>query len=282
MAREEKASDHTDIVHVGLDEVWHVDCRVPLAEMPANCVDLTLADPPYESHMHNAKAGARGRKLRSDGYVEMQMLDFASIEPIRAEVAREIVRVTSGWALIFCTPEGIAPWRDALEAAGAKYKRACFWAKPDCAPQFNGQGPAMGVEAFVAVWCGKGVARWNGGGRRNWFEYPCNPPERDGRHPTEKPVALLADLISLFSQPGAMVLDPFAGSGSTGVAALRTGRRFKLFEQARAYFEVAVQRCEWERAAASKLERAAGRARVQTPTQRKAAPVPLFDGGEQP
>src|SRR5690606_12669276 len=145
-------------------------------------------------------------------------VDFGSIEDIREEVACEIARVCAGWALVFCTPEGIAPWRDAFESSDVRYKRACFWVKPDSAPQFNGQGPAMAVEPFVAVWCGKGPSRWNGGGKRNFWTFGTNAPIRDGRHPTEKPVDLMTALLADFTQPGDLVLDPFMGSGTTGVA----------------------------------------------------------------
>lgn len=216
------------------------DCLDVLAGMEPDSVDCTLGDPPYEQHMHVSKAEARG--LRLDGYASPQPVDFESIEPIRLPAAKEIVRVTRGWALVFCTPEGIAPWRDAFEAAGARYKRACFWHKPDSAPQFNGQGPAMAVEAFVAVWCGKGHSRWNGGGKRNLWTYGTNAPFRDGRHPTEKPVDLIAHLISDFTEPDALVLDPFMGSGTTGVACQLTKRRFIGIEVQPHWYQVALER----------------------------------------
>ena len=206
--------------------IEETDCIKAMAAMDADSVDLTLTDPPYEEVMHAAKSVPAARRLRVDSGPELKPLDFGAIGPIRLETAREIVRITRGWALVFCTPEGIAAWRDAFELAGAKYKRACFWIKPDSAPQMNGQGPAFAVEPFVAVWCGSGYSRWNGGGRRNWWKCPTNGPWRDGRHPTEKPSALMADLCLHFSNRGSLVFDPFAGSGSTGVGALKSRRCF--------------------------------------------------------
>ncbi|MDR7035248.1 site-specific DNA-methyltransferase [Mesorhizobium sp. BE184] len=221
------------------------DCLQVMPVLADKSVDCVLADPPYENHMHVGKDETehpRGRKIRNDGYVEMKMLDFTSIEPIRQNAANEIVRVCSGWALVFCTPEGIAPWRDAFEAAGARYKRACFWVKPDSAPQFNGQGPAMAVEAFVAVWCGRGHSRWNGGGKRNYWTYGTNAPFRDGRHPTEKPVDLISNLIIDFTQADDVILDPFMGSGTTGVACGLTRRQFIGIEALPHWFQVAIER----------------------------------------
>ena len=63
-------------------------------------------------------------------------------------------------------------------------------------------------------------------------------------HPTVKPVALVADAIRDCSKPGQIVLDPFGGSGSTLIAAERTGRRARLIEYDPAYCDVIVQRFE--------------------------------------
>lgn len=205
-------------------------------------VHHVITDPPYEDHMHVAKAGARG--IRTDGYASPKPLDFESITGIRDIAAGRMALAASGWIIAFCTPEGIAPWRDALEAVGARYKRACFWHKPDAAPQFNGQGPAMAVEAFVTAWNGDGHAKWNGGGRRNLFTHMTNNSERSGEHPAEKPLALMREIIELFTNPGEEILDPFAGSGSTGVAAIQTGRKFVGIERDEKYFDAACRRLE--------------------------------------
>jgi site-specific DNA-methyltransferase (adenine-specific) len=69
-----------------------------------------------------------------------------------------------------------------------------------------------------------------------------NEREAGGRHPTQKPEALLRELIHLFSMPGQTVLDPFMGSGSTGAAAISLGRRFVGVERDAAFFEVAKAR----------------------------------------
>lgn len=63
-------------------------------------------------------------------------------------------------------------------------------------------------------------------------------------HPTEKPVGLLANLISSVTKPGDLILDPFAGSGSTLVAAKKTGRRFIGIELDDEYFSTAQRRIE--------------------------------------
>ena len=225
-------------------EIWLGDCRSCIEQIGA--VDHVLMDPPYEAHMHAAKRGKKTfgaqRKIRTDGHANPPPVDFSSIDGLREVVVKPLVSLCSGWFVAFCTPEGIAPWRDAIEAAGARYKRACFWTKPDSAPQFNGQGPAFAVEPFVTAWCGTGVSRWNGGGRRNWFTHPTNQPDREGTHPTEKPVPLMSEIVGLFTSAGQKILDPFMGAGTTGVAAVRAGRQFAGIEIDPKYFAIAARR----------------------------------------
>jgi site-specific DNA-methyltransferase (adenine-specific) len=81
---------------------------------------------------------------------------------------------------------------------------------------------------------------WNGNKyKSNVFEYK---KEYNGEHPTQKPVLLLEDLIKTFSNENDLVVDLTMGSGSTGVAAIRTGRRFVGIEKDPKYFEIAVSR----------------------------------------
>lgn len=76
------------------------------------------------------------------------------------------------------------------------------------------------------------------------IEFPI--VERNKLHPSQKPVELMQYLVRTYSQPGQTVLDNTMGSGSTGVAALREGRRFIGMEKDPTYFEVAVKRIESE------------------------------------
>lgn len=227
-------------------------CRLILGDclsVDLGPVDHVVSDPPYEEVMHNAKSGARGRKsygskrrIRIDGNADPKPLNFSSIDAIRADVVALCERVSGGWVLLFCTPEGVGRWADEINKSRLKYKRACTWVKPDCTPQLNGQGPAMGAENFVCAWAGAGRARWNAGGKRGVYTHNVNPPDRHGGHPTEKPWRLMVELLDDFTCPGETVLDPFMGSGTTGVACVKTGRSFVGVERDPDYFEIACER----------------------------------------
>tara|TARA_R100000700_G_scaffold15268_1_gene21215 strand:+ start:97 stop:840 length:744 start_codon:yes stop_codon:yes gene_type:complete len=204
-------------------------------------VDHIVTDPPYEAIMHRAKTGA-ARRIRIDGRTDIKSLDFDCINDIRDDVAGLIADVCDGWSLIFCTPEGVGRWADAINATTAKYKRACIWVKPDSTPQLNGQGPGMGYENVIASWCGSGYSRWNAGGKRGVYTHLTNPKDRHGVHPTEKPLRLMKELLADFTNEGDLVCDPFMGSGTTGVACAQMGRKFVGVELNRNYFDIAVKR----------------------------------------
>lgn len=212
-----------------------------LAVLPGlDPVDHFISDLPYEAITHAAKnAGAVGR---TDGGVDLKALDFDAVDAIRGDVVRLAADLTRGWFIAFCTSEGVRPWADEINASPMRYKRACGWVKPDATPQLNGQGPAAWGEFFVAAWAGTGHARWNAGGKRGVYTHLTNGPGRTGGHPTEKPWLLMRDILHDFTRPGEMVLDPFMGSGTTLVAALRTGRRAVGVEVNPDYFELAVAR----------------------------------------
>lgn len=228
MSRIERIGPH--VLHLG-------DCREILPTLGK--VGAVITDPPYEAEAHSEK-----RRSRIDGVPQIAQLPFAAITTdVRDFISHWSSASCDGWFLGFCQAEAVSTWRDSLEAAGARYKRAMVWCKPDSAPQFNGQMPAQGYESMALAWCGTGHSEWNGGGRRGFFVIPQGA-NRFGGHPTEKPLPLMQELISLFSSISSVVLDPFMGSGTTGVACAKMGRTFIGIEIDEKYFDIACRRVE--------------------------------------
>lgn len=223
---------------IGDCTLYLADCLQLMPELGE--VDAVITDPPYETELHKAV----GRIRRKDGQEVRKDLVFAAVNETRAETARKIVAASRGWAVIFCLAEGVRAWRDELQAAKAKWDTTLAWVKPDAMPRMNGQGAARGFECAATVWCGKGYRKWNGGGKRGVYTHQIKSSTRDGRHPTEKPLGLMLDLVRDYTEPGALVMDPFLGSGTTGLACARLGRRFIGIERDPAYFEVARERIQ--------------------------------------
>lgn len=226
---------------IGNCELYLGDC---LEVMPTlGNVDHIISDPPYEDTLHQSK-NSLVRRLRTDKGPSLKGLDFNSIDLIRNDVVLNAETICDGWVIVFCTVEGVARWADVINPSSIKYKRACFWVKPDCTPQLNGQGPAQGAECFVCSWNGKGHAKWNAGGKRGVYTHNTNSKMRDGRHPTEKPVSLMTELLNDFTNDDDTILDPFMGSGTTGVACAKLGRKFIGIELDENYFNIACERIE--------------------------------------
>jgi site-specific DNA-methyltransferase (adenine-specific) len=196
--------------------------------------DHVIADPPFESEAHT-----RTRRTRAylEGRAPYAAIDFA---PITSVQRRLFGRMRCQWLLIFAQAEAVGRYQALL---GTKYKRGVVWWKRDGAPQFTGDRPAMGYESIVCAWCQPGRSAWNAGGKRGIYEYlvRANEPRL---HPTQKPLALMRALVRDFTKPGELVLDPFMGSGTTGVACLEEGRRFLGIEQDPRYFATACARLQ--------------------------------------
>lgn len=205
------------------------DALALLASLPDASVDAVVTDPPYDARTH---AGAR--TMRS-GVVSGAGINFAPLAGLA--FVPEMLRAARRWVVAFCTIEDVGAYRDASAAA---WVRAGFWRKPDAIPQLTGDRPAMGGEA-VAIMHRPGRKRWNGGGHHAFWT--CGVDRSKRAHPTQKPLALMQELVRLFTDRGDVILDPFAGSGTTGVAALMKGRRVILCERVPEYAEIARQRC---------------------------------------
>jgi site-specific DNA-methyltransferase (adenine-specific) len=224
------------------------DCRLILGDcleiLPTlGKVDAVVTDPPYSSLVHDTR-GRRGGDLRKDGGPELSRISFDSIDVIQDRVASLVCAHNTGWFLAFSDIFALPGWREAVLSHGGKSKSVCLWVKPDCAPQFNGQKPATAFECIGVFWCGTGFSKWNGGGSRGLYTHNTNGPLRHGEHPTEKPISLMSELVGLFSNAGQTILDPFMGSGTTGVACVNLGRKFIGIEIEPKYFDIACRRIE--------------------------------------
>lgn len=202
-----------------------------LAAMADAAVDVTITDAPYDDRTHagvvTATTHARGR--RGDD-VRAVSLGF---DPL-ANVAwwGDALRVTRRWCLTFCAVEMVGDYR---RVAPDAWVRAGLWVRTNAMAQMSGDRPGQGAEG-VAIAHPKGRKRWNGGGHPAvWMDdLPRGvhaSAEEPRLHPTQKPLRLMRELVRLFSDPGEVIADWHAGSGTTGVAALLEGRRVILVER---------------------------------------------------
>lgn len=148
--------------------------------------------------------------------------------------------MTRRWALVFSDAETIHRWRAQLVDAGMRYVRTGAWVKLDPMPQFSGDRPSVGFEPCTITHA-QGAMRWNGGGMPATWRYGTVKTDRPD-HPCPKPLPLMIELLTLFTDSGETILDPFAGSGTTLVAAKQLGRKAIGIELSEAYCKTAVER----------------------------------------
>lgn len=221
----------TRVEHIGNATLYLGRCEDVLPTL--GVVDVTLTDPPYSERTHK---GARGRGATTGG--AHILIDFAHFDDAQfLTAARSIVEATRRWVVMTCDPE------HAFSAgrAGLPVIRLGAWTKADPAPQFTGDRPGTGWEP-VLILHREGKKHWNGGGKPAVWHTQI--VKNDGLHPTQKPLTLIAQWVCQFSDPNELILDPFMGSGTTGVAALSHGRRFIGIEREPRYFDIACKRID--------------------------------------
>lgn len=228
------------------------DCLDPATGLASlESVDHVITDPPYGEEAHTlqrrfkrqgvsgAASGAVDRRLLENGSLNFSSLDFASLD----FASRQFARIAKRWVVVFCQVEQTHDWRTQMKQYGLDYVRTGVWIKPDGQPQYTGDRPGMGYESLV-ICHPPGRKKWNGGGRHGVWRFNKIGPEDVDRtgHQTQKPMLLMEKLVSDFSSPGDLICDPFMGSGTTGVACIKLGRRFIGWEKDPKYFEIARKR----------------------------------------
>lgn len=219
--------------------VLEADCSEVLPMLPERSVDHIITDPPYGEHVHNLQRrvmtgphrqfarqrGGTGKDLKYHGNPIAAPLGFAPLSgALREKVAGEVARIARRWIITKSDMEGVGLWRDAYLAAGARWIRFGVWWKENAQPQLTGDRPGQGVEGLAIAHAAGGRCRWNAGGKHGRWMHPVatdrnNTGERV--HTTQTPISLWLELLENFTDPGELVLDPFMGSGSLGVACLR-------------------------------------------------------------
>jgi len=216
------------------------DCRLVLGDcievMPTlGKVDAVISDPPYGEEDTHAKH--LSTVTLRDGTPARQALGFSGInqDDMKSIVALWL-SICRGWVVFTCE------WKfcKILDDAGSLI-RFGIWRKPDGAPQFTGDRPGTGWEA-VAICHNKGRKRWNGGGKHGFWTWPKG--QNNSGHPTGKPLGLFSDFIIDFTNKNETILDPYMGSGTTGVACVNLHRKFIGIEIEPKYFDIACKRID--------------------------------------
>lgn len=261
------------ITPLPLDEVLEGDCVELMGRLPAACIDLVFADPPYNLQLTTDLW--RPNSTRVEGVAD----DWDRFESVEAydsftrgwlAAARRVLK-PDGTLWVIGTYHNIHRVGSILMDLGYWILNEVVWIKPNPMPQMRGVRFCNAHETMVwarprrtAPRCTLNYRGMKAGNedvqmRSDWEIPVCGGSERrriEGRkaHSTQKPEALLHRVIASSSRRGDLVLDPFCGTGTTAAVAKRLGRRFITIDRDPGYVALARERVALERPPREGLE----------------------------
>ena len=188
-----------------------------LRALAAESVDLVITDPAYESLEKHRAVGTTTRLKHSKASSNdwFNIFPNARFGELFAEIYRVLAPDTHFYLL--CDAETMFVAKPEAEKAGFKFWKPLVWDK-----RTIGMGYHYRARYELILFFEKGKRRLNDLGIADIIEVP----RIRGGYPAEKPVEVAEVLIGQSTEPAQMVVDPFMGSGSVGVAAVKLGRRF--------------------------------------------------------
>jgi site-specific DNA-methyltransferase (adenine-specific) len=235
--------------------IYQGDCLEILAAIPEDTVDLIFADPPYflsndgitchAGKMVSVNKGAWDKSRGADANHEFNKSWLAACQRVLKP---------NGTIWVSGTAHVIHSVGFAMQQLGMKLLNDITWVKPNPPPNLSCRYFTHATETLI--WAAKNkksrhtfnykLMRELAGGKQMKSVWQIPAPDRSekrfGKHPTQKPVALLERILLAASNESDLVLDPFMGSGTTAVAALRLRRGALAVELDFAFVELAARR----------------------------------------
>jgi DNA adenine methylase Dam len=242
-----------------LNTVHHMDCIAGMRLLPDRCVDVAIADPPYNASKGGEWKWDNSVKLPGFGGNWSKVMEswdtmpFAEYVSFTAAWLSEIKRVVkpSGSVWIHGTYHNVGIINFLLQSLGIEIINEVIWYKRNSFPNLAGRRLTASHETILWVHTGQQrqyLFNYEASKRmpcpgdslkaadkqmRTVWDIPNNKDREElqfGKHPTQKPVRLLMRMLALSAKPDWICLVPFAGAGSECVAAKKAGLRFLGFE----------------------------------------------------
>jgi modification methylase len=245
-----------------LDSIVWGDCRREMRRWPNDSVDLIFADPPYNLQLKQTLIRPNQTVVDAVDDNWDQFRDFREYDKFTTAWLKECRRLLAptGTLWVIGSYHNIYRMGRILQDLGFWILNDVSWVKANPMPNFRGVRLTNAHETLI--WAKKSEAsrgytfnyqllkKLNGGKqmRSDWYFPLCTGSERlrdeEGKkaHSTQKPERLLERIILGCSQEGDVVLDPFAGTGTTAYVAQQLGRHWIAVEKEREYVELMVHR----------------------------------------
>ena len=240
-------------------KLFQGDCLQLLPQFPRNSIDMIFADPPYflsnggiTCHAGRMVSVNKGKWDISRGVEETHKFNLAWLSECQQVLTKNGVIWVSGTAHV------IFSVCFAMQQLGFKILNDIIWFKPNASPNLSCRYFTHSTE--TVIWAAKNQKSkhtfnyelmkqlGNGKQMRNLWEIcPPQPKEKThGKHPTQKPFKLLERSLLASTNEGDVVLDPFNGSGTTVVAAVRLRRKYLGIDISQEYLDLTIKRLEDE------------------------------------
>lgn len=224
------------------------DALAVLADLPTASVDAVVCDPPYSSGgMVRSDRVRPGEHRKYSGTItdanvitefsgdSRDQRAYAYWSALWLGESLRVVR-SGGVALAFTDWRQLPSTTDALQAGGWVWRGVAPWVKRAYRPQSG----RFAAQCEYVVWGSNGPMPVDHSAPIHPGFFEANPP-RDREHITQKPVDVMRELVKIVPE-GGTILDPFMGSGTTGVAAMIEGRKFIGVEMVDEFAKVAERR----------------------------------------
>lgn len=233
-------------------EFYNEDCMTAMSSLADASVDLILTDPPYNLGLFMDDRGTNLKKMRDNffgaaGWDDLSYDEWQkSMDGLFAEASRVMKR--GGSLVVFMAIIKVEGLIQLAQKHGFYYKTTGIWHKLNPMPRNMNLHFVNSTEAWVYFVYKKKTGTFNNNGQviHDFIETSVTPmgEKKNGKHPTQKPISLLKHFVRILSNPGDVILDPFMGSGSTGVAVAEVGggRSFVGIELNSEYCELAKTR----------------------------------------
>ena len=217
-------------------ELLNGNCLELLRKMEPECIDLLVTDPPYRT-ISGGDSGNRPKGMLSGNrhlFEHQNDIEIYQWMPLLYKVLKE-----NSHAYVFTNFLNLHDMLYEAKIAGFKLHNLLVWEKNNCTPS---QFYMKNCEYILFM--RKGKSKWinNIGGSKTVHQF--NNIIGNKTHPCEKPIDLLKFYIENSSKEGDIVLDPFMGTGSCGIACMETNRNFIGIELDQKYYDVAKKRVE--------------------------------------
>ena len=267
-----KKTDVIESIKIPFDYIENLDCIEGMKALPDNCVDLIIADPPYNLSKSGdwkwdnsvSLAGMGGNwNITNENWDNMSLDDYLNFSIAWLSETKRILKPT-GSMWIFGTYHNIGIINIVCQMLNIEIINEVIWYKKNAFPNLSGRRLTASHETMLWV--------HSGGKKRDYyFDYNyskngeflgdelkspgkqmrtvwdlSNNKNREelkyGKHPTQKPIKILIRMIKLATKSGDVMLTPFAGAGSECVAAKMTGRHYIGFEIEKEYCDISEER----------------------------------------